>query len=29
VTGDRAVFPAGDGPWWLEDDQMRVQALCR
>ena len=29
VTGDRAVLPAGEGPWWLEDDQMRVQALCR
>jgi hypothetical protein len=28
VRGDRAVFPAGSGPWWLEDDQMRVQALC-
>jgi PHP domain len=28
VTGDRAVLPAGEGPWWLEDDQMRVQALC-
>ena len=28
VVGDRAVFRVADGPWWLEDDQMRVQALC-
>ena len=29
VVGDRAVFRAADGPWWVEDDQMRVHALCR
>src|SRR5204863_9966662 len=29
VTRDRVVFQGGEGPWWLEDDQMRVQALCR
>ena len=28
VVGDRAVFRAADGPWWLEDDQMRIHALC-
>jgi hypothetical protein len=28
VVGDRVAFPAGTGPWWLEDDQLRVRALC-
>jgi hypothetical protein len=28
VVGDRVAFPSGAGPWWLEDDQMRVLALC-
>jgi hypothetical protein len=28
VRGDRAAYPAEPGPWWLEDDQMRVVALC-
>ncbi len=28
IMGDRATFHATEGPWWLEDDQMRVQALC-
>jgi len=29
IVGDRAVIPAGTGPWWLEDDHMGVLALCR
>ncbi len=28
VRGDRQTFAAAPGPWWLEDDQMRVLALC-
>lgn len=28
VPGDRARFPAGPGPWWLEDHQTQVLALC-
>ncbi len=31
VPGDRATYaaaPAHPGPWWLEDEQMRVLALC-
>lgn len=28
VGRDRQSFPAEAGPWWLEDDQMRVWALC-
>ncbi len=28
VTGERSTYAAGRGPWWLEDDQMRVLALC-
>ncbi len=29
IVGDRAVLPAGAGPWWLEDDHMGVLALTR
>lgn len=29
IVGQRAVIPAGPGPWWLEDDQMGVLALTR
>lgn len=28
VRGDHAAYPGAGGPWWLEDDQMRVVALC-
>ncbi len=27
IVGDRAVLPAGPGPWWLEDDHMGALAL--
>jgi hypothetical protein len=28
VVGERAVLSGTGGPWWLEDDQMRVLAVC-
>jgi len=28
VVGERAVLGGAGGPWWLEDDQMRVLAVC-
>jgi hypothetical protein len=28
LHGDTVRLPAGPGPWWVEDDQMRVLALC-